>query len=59
MMFLPLRETPRQLPLTDLTFCSYQLTLLLHPFSRYAQLRGSSPVGEPFLKEHPSSYKPP
>ena len=31
MMFLPLREAPRQLPLTDLTFCSYQLTLFTPP----------------------------
>lgn len=31
MMFLPLRDAPRQLPLTNLTFCSYQLTLFTPP----------------------------
>ena len=46
MMFLPLRETPRQLPLTDLTFCSYQLTLFTPPLQ---PLRTATCTGQRIL----------
>ena len=52
-MFLPLREAPRQLPLTDLTFCSYQLTLFTPPLLPLRTATRQLPRGGAFSKGTP------